>query len=461
LNATINPNGDEVSACQFEYGPTTTYGSSASCSTKPGSGETPVGISALLTGLAENTTYHFRISATNAFGTTLTSDQTFTTLASSASATTKEESKPAEATDGELKATASGGTGTVTVGQYGSDPGGTRLLGNKANYTDVYRSTESSFKKIEYKDCELNGAKTLYWFNFEANGGKGEWEEVSRQTYIMGSPACINVEVETSGTSPTVAQMTGTRFGVSVNIAPPEFGRCVTGESKKEGTKAIYKGLFSADTCLVKSEGKEGTPEGKYEWELEVFQKAPFKTKLTSGAITLESAVATSKVTCTGEASGGEYAGMKTVAGVVLTLTGCTRSGEKCSTAGRTAGEIVTKSLEGILGIEKIGSTSAKDKVALELYPVGKTGPLMEFSCAGTGVSVRGSVIVPVKPDKMSLTQALKFKATKGKQKPESFEGGPKAILEESFNGGTFEQTGLTAAITQTNAEDVEINSVF
>ena len=82
LNATVNPNGGEVSECKFEYGTTTAYGSSAPCSSLPGSGTSPVAVSASVTGLAANTTYHFRISATNAGGTSKGSDQTFKTLPS-------------------------------------------------------------------------------------------------------------------------------------------------------------------------------------------------------------------------------------------------------------------------------------------------------------------------------------------------------------------------------------------
>ncbi len=82
LNAAVNPNGGEVSKCEFEYGTTTSYGQSAACSSLPGSAESPVAVSAALTGLAANTTYHFRISATNAGGTSKAADETLTTLPS-------------------------------------------------------------------------------------------------------------------------------------------------------------------------------------------------------------------------------------------------------------------------------------------------------------------------------------------------------------------------------------------
>jgi hypothetical protein len=77
LNAALNPNGSEVSACKLEYGTTTSYGSSAPCTPSPGSGENPVAVSASVTGLTSGTTYHFRVSATNACGTSQGSDQTF------------------------------------------------------------------------------------------------------------------------------------------------------------------------------------------------------------------------------------------------------------------------------------------------------------------------------------------------------------------------------------------------
>jgi hypothetical protein len=80
LNATVNPNGQTVSDCHFEYGTTEAYGPSVPCSSLPASGESPVEVSASLGSLSANTAYHFRIVATNPGGTSYGSDQTFTTL---------------------------------------------------------------------------------------------------------------------------------------------------------------------------------------------------------------------------------------------------------------------------------------------------------------------------------------------------------------------------------------------
>jgi hypothetical protein len=80
LSATVNPNGGKVSKCEFEYGTTTAYGQIAQCSALPGSGSSPVEVTGSVTGLAANTMYHFRISATNQLGTNQGADQSFETL---------------------------------------------------------------------------------------------------------------------------------------------------------------------------------------------------------------------------------------------------------------------------------------------------------------------------------------------------------------------------------------------
>ena len=98
--------------------------------------------------------------------------------------------------------------------------------------------------------------------------------------------------------------------------------------------------------------------------------------------------------------------------------------------------------------------------MGLALFPTGKAGAFMEFSCAGTEGSIRGAVIVAVTSNIMQKVTKLSYSARKGKQKPESFESQPKNILEASFGLGPVEQLGLTVTISQTSQERVEVNSV-
>jgi hypothetical protein len=90
LSADVNPNGAPVEKCQFEYGTTTSYGFSAPCTPSPGSGQTPVTVSAAITGLSAGGTYHFRVLAANAGGSNSSRDHEFETLASTPPVTSEE-----------------------------------------------------------------------------------------------------------------------------------------------------------------------------------------------------------------------------------------------------------------------------------------------------------------------------------------------------------------------------------
>jgi hypothetical protein len=77
LHASINPQG-QATTWHFQFGTTTSYGGQ----TGPGSagaGTTAVKRDAVLTGLKPATTYHFRVVATNATGTTFGADRAVTT----------------------------------------------------------------------------------------------------------------------------------------------------------------------------------------------------------------------------------------------------------------------------------------------------------------------------------------------------------------------------------------------
>jgi streptogramin lyase len=81
LSGTVEVEGSPptVSSCQFEYGPNSSYGQTASCSPAgPYASTTAVG--AQLSGLTPGATYHFRVSAANAYMTSYGEDRTFMTF---------------------------------------------------------------------------------------------------------------------------------------------------------------------------------------------------------------------------------------------------------------------------------------------------------------------------------------------------------------------------------------------
>ena len=157
----------------------------------------------------------------------------------------------------------------------------------------------------------------------------------------------------------------------------------------------------------------------------------------------------------------GEYAGSKTLT-LTLTLTGCERTSdhEPCQSIAGASGQVVTNALEGELGFITTGKTIS---VGLDL----KHEPLASFECTTAAlpgkelVSVEGSVIGSIKKlDEMVSSFTVTYKQSAGKQAPEQFEGAAPDILMTSIVGGASkEQTGLSATMTITNEEKLEIKA--
>ena len=80
LAGTVNANGASTTVI-IEYGESITYGSSVAATPSPVTGLSPTAISGQLSGLDPEKLYHFRVVATNAYGTVPGSDGTFTTTA--------------------------------------------------------------------------------------------------------------------------------------------------------------------------------------------------------------------------------------------------------------------------------------------------------------------------------------------------------------------------------------------
>jgi hypothetical protein len=77
LNGSVDPHGLTTNV-SFQYGTTTTYGSTTPMQSR--TGDAFLNVSGNISGLTANTVYHFRIVATNSAGTRVGGDRTFTTL---------------------------------------------------------------------------------------------------------------------------------------------------------------------------------------------------------------------------------------------------------------------------------------------------------------------------------------------------------------------------------------------
>ncbi|HEY5288358.1 MAG TPA: hypothetical protein VIJ50_14780 [Solirubrobacteraceae bacterium] len=75
VNGTVDPDGVNVSECQFEYGPTSEYGYTQPCTPAPDAVNQPVPVSTNLTGLSRDSVYHYRVAVTNENGTDYSPDR--------------------------------------------------------------------------------------------------------------------------------------------------------------------------------------------------------------------------------------------------------------------------------------------------------------------------------------------------------------------------------------------------
>ncbi len=190
LNATVDPNGSQVTECQFEYGISSSYEASVPCASLPGSGSKPVAVSAALAGLNETTTYHCRVVATNALGTSYGADRQLTTTPNAPTVTAVDPDAglqqggtvvtisgsrftkgvavklgPREATVVEVKSPSSlsaispPGAGTVEVTV--SNPGGTSPVSPGDQFTYVAPGKAPSIKKVEPDTGSSSGGTSV------------------------------------------------------------------------------------------------------------------------------------------------------------------------------------------------------------------------------------------------------------------------------------------------------------
>jgi hypothetical protein len=236
----------------------------------------------------------------------------------------------------------------------------------------------------------------------------------------------------------------------------PEFGRCL----KKGEVGGIG---FSDSKCTKGAEGSKA----KWEWSPgAVSGKNAFT--ISGGSLTWVTTGGKS-ISCTGSTAEGEYSltNSKRWEHVLLRLSNCKLAGaSNCFTEGDPSGDLVFNELTGEVGYEAVAT---KD-TAINLYPGPSAGgKFIEFRCPPVVVKVRGKggetsagILVPIPNDTMKSTYSLIYKATKGVQKPVSWEGVPgETYLEEEIESLGYEQAGWTTTLTVTNNEGMEYELNF
>jgi Ca2+-binding RTX toxin-like protein len=224
LNGTVDAHG-QATTFYFEYGPGTSYGSRTS-DRSAGSRRGDRSVSAGISRLTAATTYHYRLVARNASGTTFGSDQTFSTSLA-----------PAVATG---SATATGPTGATLTGvvdthgrptswyfEYGSTAGygartGTRSAGSAAGNRGVSATVTGLQPGVtyHYRLVARSDAGT-------ANGTDRTFNTASPPRVTTGAPSSVGASratltgtVDTSGLTSSWYFEYGTTTGYGVRTSP-------------------------------------------------------------------------------------------------------------------------------------------------------------------------------------------------------------------------------------------------
>ena len=166
LNATINPNGSATSAL-FQYGTSTAYGSTLPITLVPNNGSAPLIVSLPVTGLSAHLEMHYRVVATNAFGTSYGEDASLvlnaTPPAPALSSDSIAENNAANAVIGTLgPVTDSDGdaiTYSFVAGTGDADNPSFIIVGNtlRANYPFDYEFQPSFTVRVRASDGFPNG----------------------------------------------------------------------------------------------------------------------------------------------------------------------------------------------------------------------------------------------------------------------------------------------------------------
>ena len=122
FQGTVNPMGLATTA-QFEFGPTTSYGGTASVTLSPAAGPIMQNVTVGGTALLPDTVYHYRLTASNSLGTTSTADATFATasggvITSIPVFTTQPQSQTAALSRGAQLTCAANGTAAIAYQWY-------------------------------------------------------------------------------------------------------------------------------------------------------------------------------------------------------------------------------------------------------------------------------------------------------------------------------------------------------
>lgn len=237
INGSVNANSS-ITTVSFEYGATFLYGSAAAATPATATGITPVTVTSAITGLTPGQSYHFRVKAVSAGGTTFGEDLTFTTTQPPTAATqvATNLSKTAATLNGQVNAN---GLATTITFEYGTTTSyGTVVNGVPDNVT----GTNNTAIKADITGLTQN---TTYHFRIKA---------VSSAGTAVGEDRTFSTNVST----PSITTSPAT----SVTSAAATTGGNITSEGSSPVTVRGVCWSTSSNPTIADNSTSDGTGPG-------------------------------------------------------------------------------------------------------------------------------------------------------------------------------------------------------
>ena len=400
-----------------------------------------------LSKLAINTTYHFRVAARNAFGTSFGSRYD---LHHAGHVRERRNQRTGDTRQGDRRARrwkAAAGPARSRSAPTRRTSAASRSPRSRGVYFQIYRSTSVDLHPISYKDCELGGAKAIWWDNPAKPAGN---RSRNRSPSTRESPTpCITVTA-TEKTRPSIAQLSDPRH-VGGPSGGQEYGKClpfkkgrfsearaVATDEKNGKPKGTFEWFGAPAACFPLKHGryaegacqtldvKKEKPKGKYELGSDAFTAVAGATKFEGGAAgTLE---------CEASSAEGQLQSVQ-AGSEATTYTGCKQASTKCASAGAPAGTIQAEPVETVAYSE-----DGKYYTGLAGYPI------MKYTCGSTQYKLLGEVAGEASGDlgTMSTHSQAVFKPSVG------FQSG---LTMEVSNTETLYPTTLTTTVVTTSAD--------
>ncbi len=147
----------------------------------------------------------------------------------------------------DTSATASGGTGTVAVTEYNVDPVGAPSFQSAGQYFDIAVSTPSQggFQTVTATECGVSQGDTIEW-----SPDGTTWQAVNPQSYDAQT-ACVTLGPFDASSDPTLAELTGTVFGVAAPTVQLSSGDLLAFSPQAIATQGSLNPGDTAETVVT------------------------------------------------------------------------------------------------------------------------------------------------------------------------------------------------------------------